>query len=49
VYARIQKGEASLSPDEQLQLLQLEGLRRTEFQQVLEWPMLAATAPTSMP
>jgi putative ABC transport system permease protein len=48
VYARIQKGEASLSPDEQLQLSQLEGLRRTEFQQVLEWPMLAERPPVAV-
>ena len=48
VYARIQKGEASLSPDEQLQLSQLEGLRRTEFQQVLEWPMLAERPPIAV-
>jgi putative ABC transport system permease protein len=40
VYARVQKGETSLSLDEQTQLSTLPGPRRVEFQQVLEWPML---------
>nr|NDG61717.1 ABC transporter permease [Betaproteobacteria bacterium] len=45
VYARVQRAESKLSAGQQAQLAQLPLVRRTEFQQVLEW-MVVPERPT---
>ena len=45
VYARVQRAESKLSAEQQAQLAQLPLVRRTEFQQVLEW-MVVPERPT---
>jgi len=48
VYARVQRGETSLSIQEQTQLSQLPLVRRVEFQQVLEWSIAPDRPPVSL-
>ena len=48
VYARVQRGESSLTPHEQRQLEGLTHVKRLEFQQVLEWSIAADRPPVSV-